>query len=312
MSSSISNSRRAFAIAALVLAAFGVLEVVTKRVLFASSKDLRRFSTYVARAQKLARATEPSIAFVGNSITERGVDPAIIESALDVKADVFVADDSHLNTWTWIVRSEFWKPHLKPDLVVVTFHARSLEDGRSIELGRIAQFFSTPSDWPELFDTTLTSLGDRAELVTSSYWATYAVRDRLKECILKSVPGYRELVAFEKGGEAGERTQSAKRVTASWKTLARFLDLARSNDTQVVFVAFPSRTDGAAPVPYDVPRDAVQLIQAAGMTFLDLRHIPELDRQKHYDDDIHLNADGRAVFTHRLGRELARLGLPRR
>ncbi len=297
MSSSTSNFRRAFAIAILVLLAFALVEVVTRRVLFASSKDIKRFSTYGARAAKLVRDDKPSIAFVGNSITERGVDPAVIANDLGVRADVFTADDSHLNTWTWIVRMLFWKQQRTPDVLVITFHAHSLEDGRSIELGRVAHFFTDPSDWSELFDSTVTTLGERAELVASSYWATYAVRDRIRERLLGLAPGYKQLVTFE--NKAMKVRESSTPRSPTWKTLVRFLELARAHHTRVVFVAFPAQ------VTYYLAPEAVQLIEQAGMKVLDLRVMPELAAPTNYDDEIHLSASGRAIFTKRLAKALA-------
>ena len=48
------------------------------------------------------------------------------------------------------------------------------------------------------------------------------------------------------------------------------------------------------------------LIRDAGMELIDLRLFPEL-RAEHYDDEIHLNAAGRAIFSPRLAREVSRL-----
>lgn len=310
MSSSTSSFRRALSIAILVILAFALMEVVTRRFLFASSKDIKRFSTYPARADRLMRDNALKVAFVGNSITERGIDTAAIGTDLGVATDAFVADDSHLNTWTWIVRSLFWKRHRRPDVLVVTFHAHSLEDGRSIELGRVAQFFTEPSDWPELFDT-VTSLGERAEVIASSYWATYAVRDRIRERVLGLAPGYKDLVRFEERAMK-LATKTAPPAPPTWKTLTRFLELARQNETLVVFVAFPTRSAVPGASPYHLDPEVVRRVTESGMVLLDLRQESSLAADKDYDDEIHLAPSGRQTFTKLLAEKLAPIVAPKR
>lgn len=280
------------------------LELVTRSVLFRASKDLDRFRGFPARVMTLMAEPGPHVVCVGNSITEHAIDADALGAELSASVEVFTADSSHINTWTWMVRSLTWNRGLSPDVLVLTFHDASLEDGARLEVGRLAQFFTNHHDWPELFDHELTTLDERADLVVSSVWASYAVRDRIKERLFKLVPGYQAYTTFENAANrAIER--SAKRVgdrPRSYRTLARLLELAREHHTRVVVVAFPTRTQ------YLVPAELPTLVQHAGASFVDLRSLP-LDDAADYDDDLHLNERGRAIYTHRFAAEL---GMPGR
>lgn len=298
-------------IAAAVALMFGALELVTRRVLFRSSKDLSRFASYPGRATALMTGPGPHIVFVGNSITEHGIDPDEVARELGGKADAFTADSSHINTWYWMINAELWRQHLEPELVVVTFHGGSLSDGQRLEIGRLAQFFTTRADWGELFAEDLTTLDDRAEFLASSAWSTFAVADRIKQRVLGLIPRYQAYAQAEnRSNFDGERAVEGKPTHRSWSTLDRLLGRARQEHTRVLFVAFPTRPeDPNQAVPYEIAPEMRQRIAAAGMLFLDLRKVPELDPARHYDDDIHLNEAGRAVYTRRLVSELRQLRL---
>ena len=182
-----------------LLVFLGALEIFTRVSLHDRSKDFRRFGGYPAKAAALvATANAQRIAFIGNSATDRGVDPRVVEAALarngrPAAAELFVADQSRIDTWRYIFERYFARPERNPDLVVVSFYENDLEDGNPIEIGRLAQFFTSIGDWPELFRVNLRTLDDRASFVISSFSATYAASDRIRERILPAlVPGFRD------------------------------------------------------------------------------------------------------------------------
>ncbi|MFT3769751.1 MAG: hypothetical protein QM820_30305 [Minicystis sp.] len=303
------RARKILAVLAILAAG---LEVVTRLALVPSSKDLRRFAAYPAEARALAAAPGIRLAFVGNSLTERGVDLAILreslreEASIEAGAGMFVAHGSHLNTWRSITEHEMWKQGISPDLLILTFYERGLEDHQPLEVGRLAQFFSDRHDWSELFRHDLTTLEQRADLVVSSAWATFAVRERIKERAFGLLPGYKAYVDRGNAITLRHRKPGAdKESPATHDALNRFLARAKESHTEVLFVAFPSRSpDPTAEVPYDVPAETTRIIADAGMRYLDLRRMPELSPE-HYDDDIHLNEAGRRIYTQRFARELA-------
>jgi hypothetical protein len=296
-------ARRWLLIVGMLIAALLALEVVTRWKLFSASKDLSRFGTYPERARALASAPGKRVAFVGNSLTERGVDAKQFESIANVTSDLFVADGSHVNTWYWMIERHFWKPALKPDLIVMNFYETGLEDGKRIELGRLAQFFVEPDDWMQVFKNDVTELEPRVELVLSSFWATYAVRDRIKDRTLGMIPGYKRYTERmnDRNFQHETKQMRAPHVASTRHALARLCERASEKGTPLLFVAFPSQ--GEHKPAYDVPRETRAIIEKNGHLYLDLRVVPEL-KPEHYTDAVHLTPEGRAIYTRILGDEL--------
>src|SRR4051812_2444810 len=104
MSSSISSSRPATPGKTIGWAALAVLvffiaaEIFTRQVLMPSSLDFVRFVGYPAAADALCQKPAPRIAFVGNSATQRGIDPQRLHDDLtDVHTEFFLVDGSMIN-----------------------------------------------------------------------------------------------------------------------------------------------------------------------------------------------------------------------
>src|SRR5262245_94666 len=129
MSSSTSSSDRAPWVPLLsrkvwlgVLLLFGALEIFTRVSLHGRSKDFRRFGGYPAAAAALVGTPGAQrIAFIGNSATDRGVDPRVVEAAFAGRgrptvAGLFVADQSRVDTWRYIFERYFARPERNPDL----------------------------------------------------------------------------------------------------------------------------------------------------------------------------------------------------
>jgi hypothetical protein len=318
MSSSTSSSdgarrRRALALGGGLFGLLAAVEVVTRVFLFDASKDLRRFVRYPAEARALAGAPGLRVALVGNSTTDAGIDPRLLGDLLTarlgqpVRDAAFVADGAGIGLDTWMVDREFWKQGLAPDLFVVTYYGHDIEDGERMDVGRLAQFFVGRADWPAVFDFDLPRLEQRADLILSSAWATFAVRDRIKERVLDLIPGYQKTISevnaanfhhdqlFDVEREVRPRTHEA---------LRRFVGRARQAGASICFVAYPSL------MAYEISPEAREIVADAGYLFLDLRQIglgPE-----HYADNIHVNAAGQQIFTHRLADALAEVWHPHR
>ena len=196
-----SRSRRPaaplFTAAAVVLGIVVSLEVVTRLVLAPASNDFRSFSGYPGRAAALAASPGLRIAVLGNSTARSGVDGDVLErlmtTSLDrpVSAGLFVADSAEVTTWRFMLRRYFWRPRLRPDMVVLLYYGDGLCDAREPEIGRLAQFFTVPADIPELFRESLSGLGQQIEYLASACWMSYAARNRLHDRMLKAVvPDY--------------------------------------------------------------------------------------------------------------------------
>jgi hypothetical protein len=321
MNSSTSSSeplidRRVLLGVLLVLAA---LELFTRVRLFDMSKDFRRFRGYDARAAALMRAPGPRIALFGNSATDRGVDRATLERALagagmPATTALFVADQSRVDTWRFMLERYLARPGRRPELVVITFYEDDLADGNRVEIGRLAQFFTTVRDWPEVFAVDLPNAGDRVDFVLSSFWATYAAADRIRERLLETlVPGFQgysqsinEVAYRHQQRRAAEPPASPRPPT--YAALDRLLARAASAGLRLCFVAYPTRVDGDGQ-PYQLPPDLLDRLRRAAAAFVDLRRLPVL-RPELYADEVHLTEAGRIPYSQALGRALARAARP--
>ncbi len=290
-----------------------VLEILSRVVLYPASKDFVRFREYPARAEALAALAGQRVVLLGNSTTEEGVDVPTVTADLQsrglgqVHLDMFVADGSEITSWRYMLERYFWKPGLRPDLVVITFFGPLLSDRSEKDLGRLAQFFTSPPDWPDLYRTDLSDLSLRVEFALSAAWATYAARERIKARLLASVvPDYKNfevLLASEAARHARRRAVSAAPATDDYRALHRLLQRARESATTILFVAFPMY--GAGPVPpYQLDPRAAGIIHEAGGDLVDLRSVPELTAGD-YRDLVHLNERGRPKYSRRLAEVLA-------
>lgn len=292
---------------------FGCVELFTRVCLFRLSKDISRFQLYPERARRLAGMPGLTTAFVGNSATEKGVDVHEFEQVCGiptpgtVHADVFSADASGITTWYYMINRYFWSRNITPRLVVLPFFGGCLDDAEDGDIGRLAQFFTTPKDWTEVLTTDLPAPAARGEYVTSSIWASYATRGRLKERVLgllvRDYKGFESRLNAANITPTGAQSQPRAPQHTTYKALTRFLRVAASHGTHVCFVAFPrASAHGAEPVD----SVAIDCIRRAGMSYIDLRDVKELNGDC-YLDDIHLNARGRLLFTRRLAKDVAPL-----
>ena len=300
----------------VVVVIFAGLEFFTRTVLFRASKDFSRFATYDRKSGELVQQPGMRIAFIGNSLTGEGVDPQMFAnelgglSAESVAAKLFTADASKINVWHYLVNRHFWRPERHPDLLVVNFYENNLVDGHPLEIGRFAQFFAEPCDWPEVFAHDVTGFGERLEFLLSSSWATFAARDRIKERVLGVVvPHYRELTIQTNDIRKQQRAAIVEVAAPKKEThevLKRFLARANEHHSKIVFVAFPTIIPGRERPyqPYELNPETLRIIREAGMEFLDLRQVPELTPEM-YADDIHLNEIGRPIYSRYLAKELS-------
>src|SRR4051794_21105431 len=70
-----------------------LLEIFNRAVLLPRSKDLLRFRAYPAQAAEFVERPGMRLAFIGNSATQCGVDPALIEAELPAAAGRKVSAD---------------------------------------------------------------------------------------------------------------------------------------------------------------------------------------------------------------------------
>ncbi len=309
-------------IALLLLLGFGAAEFGARKYARRrqnSLSDPKDFTSIGARAQNLMRQNGSKIVFVGNSATEEGVDMEQFgreiaaqngtkNGAVPLHLTFCTAVDSNVKDWHWMLERNYFRPRRRADLFVVTWFSATLGDGPVVNRGRLAQFFTTPRDWPAVFQTDVTTLDERADFVFSYASILFAMREITQEKLLRlSAPGYQNYAqqlndTTRKQVEARELAAARAEESSrhQWQALRRLLQKARQNQAKLCFVAYPRRD---ARYAYSIDSQMVISIRQAGMTFLDLRHTASLSPGD-YSDSIHLNAAGKAKWTRHLARTL--------
>jgi hypothetical protein len=313
MSSSTSSSDRSprargLRVGLLVAAALLLIELGARLSVLPGTADLSRYGSFAARARALVASPDPSIVFVGNSVTDRvRLDLVRQEwqalTGKSPKIDKFVAYYSNLETWYRISEHYFWKQGLKPDLIVVTYYeGNGLADSPSQDIGNLAQYFTGPEDRARLFAQDLRTLSERFDYLLSSFSEAYGARDRIRVAVLNAIPGYRPF-ATETNAVNFEheklRNTHATGPVKTFRTLGNFLEQARAAGVTVCFVASPSKPRDGRPAPYVISPLARKMIADAGMLHLDLRRMDGLTADM-YKDNVHVNARGVPVYTKKL------------
>ena len=324
MSSSISSSSAVLADAAvaapsrtrrvllvLALALLG-LEAVTRLKLFHMSKDFVQFASYPERAATLGGRDGTRVAVIGNSITHEDIDPGAFAERLQALtgthayADILSVDHSYINTWQYVLEQYFWRPDHHVDVVMIPFWGTNLYDGNEIEIGRLAQFFTTVDDWPEILTRDLRTNADRADFLVSSGWATFAARDRMRELVFTvALPDFKGYARREQDVVTNHQIAVAAGKPKPRRTayaLERLLRRAREEHTTLLFIAFPTLHVEWS----DTYEDLARLIDQAGMRYMDLRGTGDVG-ERNYVDLVHMNEAGRTIFTRRLAESIAPL-----
>ncbi len=316
-------------IAGCIAVFFALIEVGARVLVVRASHDLSRYQTYPNKARQLSQAASPRVAFVGNSATDEGVDANQIATewkakGFDASTDLFVADDSWIETWENIIERYFWNADCKPDVIVINhFGPEMLVDGERIEMGRLGQAFSTYRDWPRLFANSLPGLSKQTEFVGSALSATYGYRKRIKDRVSNIlVPNYKgfkteliETANKEKNFVAGAvSTEGAsdkhdQEVSKRLNSLSRLVARARTHNCQVIFVAFPMRGTAKSTV-YTVSPVVEKWLADNNVITIDLRRQESLSDDQ-YKDEYHLNSSGKKRYSTILADELLKVLRPK-
>ena len=254
-----------------------------------------------------------SIVFVGPSVTEAAVDPALLTRLLG--RETYSAATPYMSQASlhyWVER--FVLPSTSPDLLVVgvpmwspTFSSPSGEDPLFSALQEVEKFRRPETLWQRLRSASAL-LGWREELKSA---ADLVVYERAPEDYgLWTSRGHQTLYY---DGEISPFTPSwtnlSGRMDFSFLTLVS--ELAASRGIRMAFLLEPSTCDAGGACL--APLDAVRLRQAYVEVAAQLGH-PLLDiegpfPQLWYADPAHFNRQGTVAYTTKLAEALQELGL---
>jgi hypothetical protein len=306
MSSSTSSFRSELKVIALVLVVLAACECALRLREQSLSLDVRHIRQIPDISERLARGEGLHLLFIGNSMTRNGVEPEVIEREMGargiapLRVERVFPDATALPDWYYAFNRYFPAPQRAPDVLVVCFASRDLEDSQPVHSWRLAQYYTTPRDVPEVFREDIRDFDGRAEFLLSDLSVAFANRARVRDRALDLlVPNYRDAaqqINRSQQSASGEKQAHAPQPT--YLRLARLGRLAASRGVRVILVAMPQRSD------YGLDPGLQTAAEAAGMMLVDGRTGHGL-RPDSYVDEMHLDAPGAAVYSHFLALQLA-------
>ncbi len=303
MNSSISSFKTELRVIGLVLAVLLLCEIAMRLTETSLSRDLVHIRAIPRIAEDMTAKPGIRVLFLGNSQTRCGVDERVFASECDAEgtprmsvARVF-PDATSVVIWFYAFKRFFIDSGRIPDILVVNFSGRHLQDPSAVNATVLGGFYARMDDMPEIFRNDIKEFGDRAEFLLAAWSSAFANRERVSPRVLDVlVPFYRsnsELVNKSIGGKASRRS-----TAPTYGTLKRLLRLAAENNVKVIAVAMPLATK------YSVDPQLKNVIEEAGMKFIDARKVDGL-KPKLFPDGFHMNSEGAAIYSRYLARTLA-------
>jgi hypothetical protein len=300
--SSFSIEARVVALVLLVL--LGCELVVRTREQYLSL-DLKHIGQIPAISQNMTEGPGLRVLFIGNSMTRYGVDASTFEREMQaqgigpLRVEKVFPDATGLPDWYYAFKHYFVDAGHLPDVLIVGFAARDLQDDYAVEPTRLARYYSSSRDIPELFSRDVLDFDGRVEFLLSSLSSSFANRSRVRTRVMDAlVPYYRDTAQQLNRDMKTGRAANAAPTPHTYRRLERLMQLAGQKGVRVIFVAMPLRD------AYTLDPLVRKTIEDGGMAFVDCREVAGLGRES-YIDEMHLKPEGAAVYSRFLARQLA-------
>lgn len=277
----------AVAVVLLVVADLAVSELGTRLTV-----DAQHVEAIPRLLAPLEGEGAPSVLFVGNSITRRGIDLELFERLAPGPGGVRVAavhpDDTTIADWPFLYDRFVSSRGIAADVVVVPFATGQLRDDRPLNASRIGRDYTSFGELrPRLEE--LEGLSGRLELLGAYTSATYANRERLSVRLLDLIPNYRDLVQSINDAAVDARDAELEGVAPSYDRLIALSETVSATGGRLVIVAMPTLFD------YELDENLFEAARVSGVEVVDLRDLA-VDADG-FVDELHLSRAGAIVAT---------------
>jgi len=282
------------AVALLVAADLTVSQVATRLTV-----DARHIEEIPLLLAPLAGEGPPSVLFVGNSITRRGIDVELFErlapEPAGVRATAVHPDDTTIADWPFLYEHFVESRGIAPDVVVIPFATGQLRDDRPLDAGRIGRDYTAFRELPSRLGE-LDGLSNRLELVSAYASGTFANRERLGARFFDLIPNYRQLAQDINDGAIDARDAELDDDGVAYGRLIGLSKAVGATGGRLVVVAMPTLFD------YELDPDLVDVARRAGVQVVDLRDMDV--GSDGFRDELHLNNVGAQLATAALSEAL--------
>lgn len=295
----------------VVLALLGSIALVDIGLRLAEPRLSGNLAHVAEIPEIIAAAGQPqrhSLLLLGNSLTNNGVAPPVIQGALpDVSIAKVTPDGTGLWDWRCLLDHQVVeRREVQFDTVVIGFAWHLLSDQTRNDPSRLGALYCRMSDLANPRALGLAGSGDIGEFVAAGALRTYALRDTLRNRFFQTfVPSYVQFTQSGNADRAGvaeepagsHHAPSVAETEYSYRALAGVVDRLKSKGTRVFVVAMPVQS------MYEIDPALRELARSGALTVIDLRKVAGLDRS-HYLDDIHLNSAGQQILSKALAADL--------
>lgn len=306
MYSSTSNFRTEIKVVCLVLLVLLGYEFIIRTQEEALSLDVKHIRQIPAISSSLVRSEGLRVLFLGNSLTRNGVDAAVLEKELRAQGvgplhiERVFPDESTISDWYYIFKDKFVDAGHLPNVLIVSFAEAHLQDNQAIKPDRLAGYFTSADDIPEIFANDVRDFDSRSDFLLSALSSSFANRTRVRTRLLDLlIPYYRDSAPRLNRTLQTTKSGKAENVQHTYHRLERLMAMAQKHGVRIIFVAMPQREK-----VYPVDPQLRNIIEASEMTFIDCRTVEGLEREN-YIDEMHLNSNGGAIYSRYLARQLA-------
>ena len=248
--------------------------------------------------------SEPSFVFIGNSLTNNGVDLRILDewflqnSTQIGDSTKLVPDATTIWSWSCVVENQFFDSGITPGHIVLGFAWNQLSDQSRILPTRLGAFFCSASDLFEINRHKALSSAEIGEFFTAMSLRTYAHRDTVRNRTLSAVVPYYEPMTQQINRQQRD-VQNDSEVRLSYSVLDSLISSLESHGSSLVVVAMPVRDN-----TYIVDQALKELLGRRGIPLFDYTNMKGLDDSS-FLDDMHLNTEGAAALSTRLAEDLS-------
>ncbi len=293
--------RTEFRVLLVVAGLFLLLEILIRIGGESLSKDIAHLRSFPRIAQEMAEFDADQgvrILFLGNSLTRHGVDQnAFAEVAeqdfgIAVQSVKMNPDNTDLADWFYAYRTFFSKPGINPDVLIIGFEGVHLRDAPSRHPDRLAQYYCTWSDWPDLCKYDLKTFEDRIYFILCRFSAAFGNRDRIQKRVLdKLIPDYR--TGMDELNQRRNQNNKKKQVVAEYEKLKELISIADQQGTKIILAAMP------VPEEYEFDPGFLEVVNSSSAILIDCRKVEEITLPMFFDG-LHMDKQAAKLYSSEL------------
>ena len=306
------SPRRVWTAVAVAALTWATAELAVRLVSPKVSGNVAATQTLQDRGLAAAIAGDTHVIFVGNSLSEKGIDPVTLASKRpDLASEgsppfMLVVDSSDLWYWTCITHD---LPAASPagKLLVIGFAWDSLSDQSHVDTEKVFGLVCPLGQVRDIIRHSEGGIEQALEAAAGTASWIFALHADLRHRLLGPViPDYErqtEGISAGRDDEPGPDRSGSPVDLRSYRALGRMVEDAVRKHYRPVFVAMPVIRH------YSLDPALEPAIEGAGGMLIDLRSVTELHPGL-YEDPIHLTPAGASILTAELARRLPRPGSP--